>query len=196
MKLVTILFYITLLIVICNNSLLKAQSNIEEVYDYAIRNDTLWVVSGDDFLYYPFGIYKNIDELSVVYSFMNRKSLLNNNRLLDNLYFNRSSIVTVLDTDDSKKIEIVYAKILDSNIILTNGIKVGLDKSEFMNYLPIPLPKNEWNKIHLIVLESALLGVWHYYYYSNNKLDSILFVTDYQLDLSDMEQIFPLQITR
>jgi len=189
MKPVNIIFYITLLIIICNHSLLKAQPNIniEKVYDYAIKNDTLWIASGDKFLYYPFGIYKNIDELAVVYSFMNRKSLLNNNRLLDNLYFNRSSIVTMLDTDDSKKIEIVYAKILDSNIVLSNGIKVGLDKSGFLNYFSIPLQKSEWDKIHIVVLESALTGIWHYYYFSNDKLDSILFRTDYQFDLSGME---------
>jgi len=188
MKPISIIFYLTLLFVSCN-SLLKAQTNIEkiEVSDYAMKNDTLWVLSGDTFLYYPFGIYTNIDELAVAYSFMNRKSLFVNNTLLDNLYFNGSSIVTVLDTSSVSNVEVVYAKIVDTNIVLTNGIKVGLDKSEFMSYLPISLQKNEWDKIHVVVLESELLGIWNYYYFSNNKLDSILFITDYQFDLSDME---------
>lgn len=205
MKYRIVLFCFSLLIVSCNIRSSKLKDSIDfsnnyvgqkslsdvvkiEVSDFAIKNDTLWIVSGDKFLFYPFGIHSSIDELAVVYPFMKRKSLIINNTLLDNLFLKQNSIVTVLDTDNSGKIEIVYAKITDSTIILSNGIKIGLDKFEFMNYLPVSLQKSEWNTIHIVLLESDLLGIWNYYFFNNNKLDSVLFISDYQFDLSEIEQ--------
>jgi len=156
-----------------NNTIeLKVSSKQEkiEVSSYIVKGDTLWVVSGDQFLYYPLGVHKTIGELSTIFPFMNKKQLLNNDVVLNNLYFNRSSIVTVLDMNDSGNIEVVYVKISDSDIALVNGIKVGLNKSEFMNYLSISLQKSEWDKINIVILESELLGVWNYYYFSSVKL--------------------------
>ena len=195
-----------LLITSCNNRLsksidstelsnhlveLKSLSKIEkiEVSDYAVRNDTLWGASGDKFLYYPLGIYQSIYELAAAYSFMNKKQLSVDKTILNQLYFKQNSIVTVLDTDNSGKIEIVYAKISDSDIVLSNGIKVGLDKSEFTRYLPLPLQKSEWDKIRIVLLESELLGIWNYYFFNNNKLDSILFISDYEFDLTGIEYV-------
>jgi hypothetical protein len=169
-----------------NDSILSSNNTITskleriEISDYAVRNDTLWILSGDKFLYYPFGVHKDVDELTAIYPFLSKQQLLNNK--LDNLYFNRTSIIFVPDIDNSKNLEIVYVKIADPDIVLVNGMQVGLNKSEFMNYLSTSLLINDWEKINVVVLESELLGVWNYYYFSNTILDSIVFKTDYQFN--------------
>jgi hypothetical protein len=174
-----IIFCVALLMVSCNNGVSQSIG----VSDYTIKNDTLWVVSGDEFLYYPFGIYEDLNEFAAPYSFMNVSPLISDNSLLDILYFERNSIVTVFDVENTGKIEIVYVKILDSTIVLSNGIKVGLDKSEFMRYIPVTFQQSEQDIIHVVLLQSELLGIWNYYYFSNNKLDSILFISDYEYKL-------------
>jgi hypothetical protein len=159
-----------------------------EVMKYAIKNDTLWVLSGDIFLYYPFGIYQSIDEFAVAYPFMHRKTLFVKNKFLDNLYYNQNSIVTVFDPTQLGNMEIVYAEISDSSVVLSNGLKVGMDKSQFMRYLPVTLQKRELNKINVVILESALLGIWNYFYFDDNQIESILIISDYQFDLSALSQ--------
>jgi hypothetical protein len=167
--------------------------NLKEIEDYAIKNDTLWILSGDDFLYYPFGIYQDINKMAAAFPFMNRTRLKSSNTVLHNLYYKKSSIVMFLDEShpdmDEKgtgNMETVYAGIADPEITLANGIKVGLNKSEFAPCLSVRLPEAEWSKINVVLLESVLLGVWNYYYFSNS-LDSIVFKTDYQHDLRDVK---------
>jgi hypothetical protein len=169
--------------------------NLNGIEDYAIKNDTLWILSGDDFLYYPFGIYQDINQMAAALPFMNRTRLKSSNTITvtDNFYYKRSSIVTFLDENrpdmDEKgtgNLETVYARIADPEIVLANGFKVGLNKQEFAQCLSVRLSDEEWNKIDVVLLESVLLGVWNYYYFSNS-IDSIVFKTDYQIDLQDMQ---------
>jgi hypothetical protein len=174
---------------------IKSSGNLEnvqlkkiEISDYAIRNDTLWILSGDKFLYYPFGIYKKVDDLKSAYPFMNRRQLLDNEELLNNFYFKRSSIVSIFDNESGTGlVEIVYAKISDSEIILANNLQTGLNKLDFFDYLPVQLSIKDQNKIKIVLLESDLLGMWNYYYFSNDVLDSITFTTDYQIDVSNIK---------
>jgi hypothetical protein len=168
---------------------------LKEIENYEIRGDTLWILSGDKFLYYPFGIQKDIHQMKSVFPFMSRLQIDANNSTLENFYYKKSSIVTVFDDDypnmencerGTGNIEIVYAKITNSEIALVNGLRVGLNKLEFAHCLPIQLLENEWNNIDIVFLESELLGMWHYYYFSNT-LDSIVFKTDYQFDLRNIK---------
>jgi hypothetical protein len=167
---------------------------LSEIGDYKVKGDTLWILSSDKFLYYPFGIHQDIRQMESVFPLMSKTQIEEDNTVLENFYYKRSSIVTVFDgypnVEDSERgtsnMEIVYAKIADSEVALVNGLRVGLNKLEFAHYLPIQLLDNEWNNIDIVFFESELLGMWHYYYFSNT-LDSIVFKTDYQFDLRNIK---------
>ena len=143
--------------------------------DYSFSADTLNLIFTSDFLYYPFGVFKNHEGLKKAYPKL--YSLRNGFPYLSN----RDSYAKFFYDDDKKKLETVYASFTSSKFRLTNGIVTGMSKKEVMTRFFISMPDNLDN-ISVLRLESGLVGIWHYYKFDNDILISICFDTDYQLE--------------
>lgn len=145
--------------------------------DYNFSADTLNLILTSDFLYYPFGVYKNHEGLKKdypkLYSLRNGFSYLTYGDSYAKFFFD----------DDKTKLETVYALVTSSQFRLTNGIRTGMSKKEVMTKFFISMPDNLDN-ISVLRLESGLVGIWHYYKFDNDILISICFDTDYQLEKS------------
>jgi hypothetical protein len=152
----------------------KAKADFELI-DYRLSTDTLTLISTSDFLYYPFGIFKDNKALKKKYP-----NLFNLKNGLPYLIFEDSYVKFLFD-DDKKRLETVYAKIISPEIQLRNGIVTGMSKLEVLTRFFDSKPDNTYG-LKVLTLESGLLGMWHYYTFDNDVLTSILFDTDYQLD--------------
>jgi len=158
------------------------------VISIELKRDTLNVVTTDQFAYYPFGKYFSIEEfnnslksfnLEVEQQYPNNDTLLDL-RVLYNLSY-RDSKIKVLSDPENKTIEIISGKILDPEVELVNEFQVGMTKAEFIDSLFSKKPV-DFSKIKVVEIESGLMGIWHYYKFEKDTLESILLDTDYQFN--------------
>ena len=153
-----------------------------EIIEYKIISDTLSIVSTSDFLYYPFNKYNDIKDLTNNYSFMENSVEYNDLHVpLYRFSFKKSYIKFVYD-DQNRLFEIVAAKIFDDDIVLSNQIKIGISKSDFISFFADKIDFEEINNINVIEFISGLTGIWHYYTFNNNVLVSYEIDTDYMLN--------------
>jgi hypothetical protein len=95
--------------------------------DCKMSSDTLALISTSDFLYYPFGIFRDNKSLKKEYP-----KLFNLKNGFPYLSFDDSYVKFVYD-DEKERLEIVYAKIHDSEIRLRNGIATGMNRQEVLH---------------------------------------------------------------
>lgn len=153
----------------------KARESLE-LNAYTFTGDTLKLVASTKFLYYPFGEFHHVKELKKVFVHTQYKEK-------DGLpyVFNTNSYIKFFYDTDKDSFELVYGKITNPNFEMTNGIKVGMTKKELFNtYFTTTIDKMD--SIKVLTVESALVGIWHYYTFENNILVSICLDTDYQFD--------------
>lgn len=147
-----------------------------ELSSYTFTGDTLRLVASTKFLYYPFGEFHHVKELK--------------KRFVNAQYAEKEGLPYVVDANsyikffyntDKDSFELLYGKISNPNFEMTNGIKIGMTKKElFDTYFTEAIDKMD--SIKVLTVESALLGIWHYYTFENNILVSICLDTDYQID--------------
>jgi hypothetical protein len=150
-------------------------------------NDTLKFLTTDSIAYFPLGVFENIEDLTKKYNFFKVEKELqypykdSTMQIITiyNLIFSNSKI-KVFPSQVNIKVNIIYGEIVDSKIVLTNGIEVGQSKSTVLKKFYSKLPEN-YEKINVIELESGLEGIWHYYDFKNDQLTSIKFDTDYRI---------------
>ncbi|PTT03452.1 hypothetical protein DBR11_02115 [Pedobacter sp. HMWF019] len=142
--------------------------------------DTLKFMSADFYFYYPFGEYDSIDSIQSKYPRLKLQTVIDTSQGVSlDLYkmtYNQNFIKFVKNSD-TKKIEIIYAKILDSSIVFLRGVRVGLRRDVFFSKLfnkPVHL-----NKINNVKIISALEGINHNYHFNSDTISSIVMDTDY-----------------
>lgn len=151
--------------------------------DLGIQNlkfvgDTLRFLSSSFFFYYPFGKFSDIQSLLKKYPML-KMEVVSDTGSSENLYRTsfKGSFIKFVVNDDTERIEIVYGKIQDENIVFTNGFKVGLGRDEFLSKLfngPVNL-----KGIKNIKIISALDGIFHNYHFENEKITTMEMDTDY-----------------
>lgn len=161
----------------------QLMSNLK--YDkYVIEKDTLIISSDDDFLDYPFGCFKQVSDLSHRLNYLKHKQEVyqeyGEEVKLERFYSDNSFIKFYLVErfiDNKTRYEIVSARIFDEEIILSNGIHVGITRSDFFSSLPESI-KGDMSGIRVVKIFWDVLGITHYYYISNT-LTSIIIDTDF-----------------
>ena len=83
-----------------------------------------------------------------------------------------------MDKNDSKRIQIVNAMIKD-NIKIVRDISIGMDKLTLLSLLGYSDCKDKLKNINVVECISGLDGVWLYFMFKENLLESILIRTDY-----------------
>ena len=156
-----------------------------KLIDFEINNDTLKIVSTSDFLYYPFGKFYSPENVIKVLPQLTTMERNIKNKDIYKFIFKTSYVKTFLTEGIcigcKKNIEIVYAEIKDKEIVLKNGINLGISKKEFMNKFFDQNPV-DFSEINVIELVSGLDGIWQYYDFKENNLVKIHFDTDYTID--------------
>lgn len=170
---------------------------LDGVVNITMEHDTLKIAATSKFPAYPFGEYETITEFSnAVKSFFNlaseelaypyNDSIVNYIwrysrgksyiKALDNSTFNEEELIDVY-------IELVSGKIYDENIVLVNGIKLGMSKKQILNlFLGNASMDYITNDINVIELISAFLSFRHYYIFEEDQLKTIFFDSDYIYD--------------
>jgi hypothetical protein len=153
-----------------------------ETQSIEVEGDTLKLISADFYFYYPFGEYDSIDSIQSKYPRLKLQTVIDTSQGVSlDLYkmtYNQN-FAKFIKNSDTKKIEIVYAKVLDRNIVLLRGVRVGLRKDVFFSKLfnkPVHL-----NKINNVKIISALEGINHNYHFNRDTISSIGMDTDYLL---------------
>ncbi|TSD67542.1 hypothetical protein FFF34_009170 [Inquilinus sp. KBS0705] len=154
-----------------------------DFYEILFNHDTLKLISGVDYLYYPFG--KHADVNAIIKQVTN--STLKNIRLssaggdttgLTEIETSKSRMKLFYDIEQNRQ-QIVSADINDNNFHLKNKIEIGISKEYFFNVFfnkPPLIPTN------IIKLISVVDGIKHYYYFKNNRLVKITMITDYTFE--------------
>ena len=153
-----------------------SRQNRKDIIETRISNDTLQIITTDPFLYYPFGIFRNVNQYEKRYPLLKRVLVTNkkgNNNLFKYKYKN-STIVIFMD----KRIQIVNAVIKD-NIKIARNISIGMDKLTLLSLLGYSDCKDKLKNINVVECVSGLDGVWLYFMFKENLLESILIRIDY-----------------
>lgn len=191
--------YILLLIGSCSRAQNKSAydslgDNIRngfEIIHFERKLDTLWFVSTNDFLYYPFGKFKNIQEIENKYPGIWQFSLANayaykdttKKRQLHRL--NAKNCELLLYFDSEKNIlDLFFGKIGNNNAIkLINGFTVGISIRNFLEIILKKIPEKYIDNIAVVKFESGVTGIWHYYSFTNGVLTSIYMHSNHQLTI-------------
>lgn len=145
------------------------------------QNDTLFIVSTNDFLYHPFGRFSNADEFCKKYKWTSQavpQSETKSNMALKKVSKNKSSMLLVRDSVNML-MEIVGGTINGNDITTINGIEIGMNYNDLISIFFQTIPACIKTNIKVIQLESGLTGIWHFYKIDKNKLVTITFRSDY-----------------
>lgn len=150
-------------------------NNNEELITYKYSNDTLRIVSTDESIYFPFGCLKTKEELLQNFPEFVGVDMANETVLLEN---GRDSVVFIFD-DELLKYQIVKGRLVSDSLGFNNGIKVGQTLSSVIEKYGVSYLE-EYKTTKLLIVESGLSGMWHYYSIKNQRVSKIEFKTDYQ----------------
>lgn len=162
------------------DSLNKWANKNLDVQQMSFSSDTLKIMSADFYFYYPFGKYDKIDSICSKYPDLKLVIEEDTTGIAPARLFrmtSKNNFIKFIKDSDTKRIEIVYAKILDDTVSLLKNTKVGQKKEEFLRTLftkPVRL-----KKINNIKVISALEGINHNYHFDKEVLTSIIMDTDY-----------------
>ena len=169
---------------ITEDSLMHLIRSNFEIVEIELKKDTLLLYSTKDFVYYPYGKYRKFKDFQLSHLTIKDSNYkidtIGSNFIIINLE-NQNNIIQFTEYSETDKLELVSAIINDNDLKFNNDIKVGMNKNEFLSLFFTQVPK-ELEKISVIELASGLLGIWHYYNFSENKLRNITMKTDYLID--------------
>jgi hypothetical protein len=150
-----------------------------DITEISIKGDTLSFVSSNDYLWYPFGVFKNIDLFKKVckkasveqreYSLRSDTLKYITNRLHE-IKIGRSKLILHSEPDNFEGLTIIKGTISDNSIEFKNNIQIGMSKSKFMHNVFDAIPKGQIKHIRVVEMISIVDGMWHYYTFNNGKL--------------------------
>jgi len=158
---------------------------LNEVSRIETKYDTLKIVTTDNFAYFPFGRFNNLNSLISKQPYFNiSKKIFHpyNDSETDTLYNLKylESKITLIYDREQKLFQITSGIIVDEKIRFENDIRIGDSKNSLLEKF-IPKKPSNSGSINVIEIISALTGIWHYYTLKNNILVSVELVTDYQI---------------
>ena len=147
--------------------------------------DTLDLVICADYVYWPFGFIKNKDMFasSILKNFsLNNKHIVNEADAFEIQVLKLKSSKLIFcfdDTDSATHSDIYKGEIYDSEVQFINGLKIGIDKTDFYNLFFDYFPTELTSKYKVVELESCIDGIKHLYTFKNGKLNSVKFISNF-----------------
>ncbi|MBQ9865040.1 MAG: hypothetical protein IJM33_06855 [Bacteroidales bacterium] len=157
-----------------------------QVKDVKVYADTMTVFSLADYPIYPLGKWSSVEQF------------ITNNQLLwyresgyKNFYDTMTVAVNTLKRLDgtninvyrsiwTDKLEMVYAKITDSAVVLDNGVRVGMSKEEVFKVVFKSYPKSYTTDINVLKVIAGAAEVGEIYTFKGGKLRNIKIVSKYK----------------
>ena len=172
------------------NAFILRGSVIKPKLKFKLYKDNLPEISIDtiifspclEYVFSPFGIIKT--ESNIKSSRLKKLSVLDRIDTMENgifkfqiLKYKNSKLILFFDNDPdgSRGSYIFKGTILDKEIELDFGIKIGMDKEKFINIFFDYFSPELLSKYNKIVFESCVYGLKHIYIFENNKLKFIEF---------------------
>ena len=148
-------------------------------FDYEIvkqvHGDTLTIDVDSDYLFYPFGKFKNIDDFLTGLpdsTSVSEKRIEKEQVAIFSLRY-QNSIINILLAEIFRNvftnIEIIDAHILDRGIKTVNGIEIGISKKLFFENFKFPY-NSEFNDIRVIETISTYQFIRCYYIFDKNNI--------------------------
>ncbi|BDD08059.1 hypothetical protein FUAX_04910 [Fulvitalea axinellae] len=146
----------------------------EDLIEWTIRKDTLKIATTDDIGYFPFG--KHSKRSQIVREFEEFSNCdINDDRFI--LFHNTDTIEFFNDTDQGV-VQIVCGDISEPACAFVNSFRVGTTVAEVLEYYGVDGVMKPCD-ISVIMIETGVTGMWHYYQIQNNRIRRIIFETDY-----------------
>jgi len=147
-----------------------------------IDKDTLKFVSPDDFFYYPFGKYSNVQAFALHNQIWGRPVIKTYTRPDETklyIFTHLNSSLSVLRNPETGLIELFNARIANKDVRFVQPIAVGMDELNFLQIFFKGITQSSINGIKMVKVESAITGIWNRYFFTNDRLDHVTFDTDY-----------------
>ena len=144
-----------------------------------ISNDTLNLVVCSNFVYYPFGKIENKKAIKgsplKIFEIKDKKDSQGN--VLQILNFESSELILFFASNEEGPISsyVIKGKIVNSEIVLKNNIKIGMSKTEFINLFFDDFPSKLEEQFNEIGLIACVDGTNQFYSFKNEKLNLIRF---------------------
>jgi hypothetical protein len=169
---------------ISNGSLEITGRKSFEISEIKIKGDTLSFVSGSDYMWYPLGVFKNIEDVMKNQKIKNveKKEFCypsdTTNYIKDKLFLlkkNGNTLMMQKEPDDFDGLRILSGKIINHGLILENNIRLRMSSKKFLETLFTKVSNQFGKNIHVVEIISAIYGMWHYYTFEHGKLKQIDF---------------------
>jgi hypothetical protein len=157
-----------------------------------LSNDTCKVVSHDHYFFECYGQFTNPINLQDYFSkqFTVKKEITfayKDSSMIDTLYrvVNNDSFIKFLyvnSSEEKESMQIVSARINNSELVMTNGLKTGLEKRLVLTMLFGKRYNRDLDKINNYQIITALEGLWINLEFRDEKLSKISIYSDYQVD--------------
>jgi hypothetical protein len=142
-------------------------------------NDTLDIVSCSDFVFYPFGLITDKNDLksSILKSFYIIDTIEQSDTEVQILKYNTSKILFYFDHDPeaSTSSYIWKGQVYDKEIKFSNNMSIGISKSDFFNLFFDTFPSELMSRFDVIIIETCVTGIHQVYNFKNDKLISVRF---------------------
>lgn len=156
------------------------------VKDIKYYTDTMTVISLSEYVIYPLGKHSKIE------SYVHRSGIdwyreSGYQNFFDTLHVSVNTLsrldgshVDAFIAINTNKMEMVDGYITDTNIVLQNGIKVGMSKEEVFSKFFSTYPRAYLANINVLRVSSGANEISEIYTFRGKKLKSIGFVTRYK----------------
>ena len=157
-----------------------------QVKDVKVYADTMTVFSLADYPIYPLGKWSSVEQYitdnqllwyreSGYKRFYDTMTVaVNTLKRLDGTNIN---VYRSIWTD---KLEMIYAKITDSAVVLDNGVRVGMSKEDVFKVVFKSYPKSYTNEINVLKVIAGAAEVGEIYTFKGNRLRHIQIVSKYK----------------
>lgn len=179
-------FCLFLIFLGCNPAKIDSEKYYFE--DFKISNDTCKVVSFGSYFYTCYGEFRNPLELQNRYLIEKELIHLNSDNFkIDTLYriVKGNSFIKYIyghSPEEAALMQIVSARIIGSELSMTNGLKIGMSKSSALKMLFGKKYNANLRKVNNYQIITSLDGLWINLEFNKNRLSKISINSDYQVN--------------
>ncbi len=180
MKIITLVFLFTLNLSARDSLKVIPKESFEMNSIEVSSNDSLVICSCGDFVYYPFGRMDKALQLSssVLNIFVihpHLEEMDNGKFLFYTLKYKSSRLLLFFDNDTEACTSsyVLKGDIVDSSVVFSNNVRIGMSKAAFLLEFFKFFPKEKMNKYKTIIFETCVAGTRQIYSFKNNRLSRI-----------------------
>lgn len=156
------------------------------VKDIKVYTDTMTVYSLADYVIYPIGKWENVEqyitntqlqwyrEVGYKQYYDSMSVSVNTLKRLD------GSFIDMFRAIHTNKVEMLQGKITDPEVVLANGVHVGMSKDEVFSVLFKKFPRSYTADINVLKVISGAGEVGQVYTFRGNKLRHIGIISNYK----------------